>query len=133
MICRLAYVMNRLHLVLRRSYIFTMALSDCSVDYRTFTKATPAPLDQKAKQLRSSLAVCVQLSFAKLVCAIHRSPQQRAVAYTGALKELQLRDSFVIATKVGNDVERDGVVVGGLNADHIASECALSLERLQVR
>ena len=52
--------------------------------------------------------------------------------YAGALKELQLRDSFVIATKVGNDVERDGVVVGGLNADHIANECALSLERLQV-
>jgi aryl-alcohol dehydrogenase-like predicted oxidoreductase len=29
-------------------------------------------------------------------------------------------------------VERDGGVVGGLNAEHIAKECELSLERLQV-
>ena len=42
------------------------------------------------------------------------------------------REGFVIATKVGMDVERDGRVEGGLSAAHIAAECERSLARLQL-
>ena len=42
------------------------------------------------------------------------------------------REGFVIATKVGMDVERDGQVEGGLSAAHIAAECERSLARLQL-
>jgi len=49
-----------------------------------------------------------------------------------ALRELGAREKFVVATKVGMVVERDGKPEGGLSATHIHTECARSLARLQL-